>query len=197
MKTQVKPSLPLAIFKDNKHVYSHSCAICKRVPNPKLAFEHLDCGRLFCQNCSETILKPRNICPICKQHIKKRLRNIEKKNKTRFTKLYVMRFKCPTTLEHSTCSWIGIWSLLEEHLADCKWATNIIKPYAPQPLQYGMPGPYVQMAHPPMSYSHSIPPANMPVYRAPPQPVTQQPAPTQADPKPTGVIQKNPNEMSD
>jgi len=109
-----KNSLGCEHFKDQNNVHSFLCTICYSVPRPDIAFELIECGHIFCEECLNGLIKVAQPCPNCKRPIGSSYRSLKTGNKVAYRILMGLEVKCP-----KQCSWSGPWSCLDGHLANC------------------------------------------------------------------------------
>jgi len=118
-----KNSLGSEHFIDQNNADNFVCTICHHVPHPDIAFELIQCGHIFCQECLNELIKAGQKCPNCKRPIGSSYRSLKTDNKIAHRVLMDLTVKCT-----KQCLWSGAWSSLDEHLTKCK---------GPPPNNYG------------------------------------------------------------
>jgi len=109
-----KNSLGSEHFKDQSNVDTFLCTICHFVPHPDIAFELIQCGHIFCEECLNRLIKAGQACPNCKRTIGSSYRSLKIGNIVAYRILMGLAVKCP-----NQCSWSGALSYLDRHLANC------------------------------------------------------------------------------
>jgi len=111
------PRIDLDYFKNTNTAQNLLCTICQCVPDPRLAMEHQNCGKLFCKSCIETWMTKQPTCPTCKE------RNLTLSPTPISLKNTMLSFvvACPISSE-KLCKWEGTWENLEKHYEICEFA---------------------------------------------------------------------------
>lgn len=137
-------SFPTELFEDRLLPF-FQCPVCLNFPNPETAYDHVTCGKVFCQKCVEDWCLKRQTCPTCGKTVdnsRLEFRRIKDLCKTVYQIMNFMHIRCPTTASTGSgkdraalCPWANELSLLVSHLKvcdfvadDCKWGCKAHMP---------------------------------------------------------------------
>eukprot|EP00826_Nyctotherus_ovalis_P022896 TRINITY_DN17669_c0_g1_i1.p1 TRINITY_DN17669_c0_g1~~TRINITY_DN17669_c0_g1_i1.p1 ORF type:complete len:292 (+),score=44.21 TRINITY_DN17669_c0_g1_i1:93-968(+) len=110
--------IELDYFTNKKIASLYVCEICLAIPNPLLAVEHADCGKIFCLSCISHWIKNQKTCPNCKKAFKSTQLSLALKRS-----MLNIAISCPNvSLEAKECQWEGEWEQLPIHERECPYA---------------------------------------------------------------------------